>query len=499
MQNGCINIDGKYETIKKIGEGAYSKVYLAQDIKTKAQYAIKMIKDENDKISQNTFCNEHNILEILNNLNSKYFPHLYEYKERGRIRYHNDRIAYKDYIVTDYFCKGNLLIYIEQTGKGLEEKYAKVIFSEILKGVKKFHTEKICHLDLHMRNILLNENFKPRIIDFGISHKLKSIDEKFDSIGAGFQCPEMNEKNNYNGIDADIFSLGSILFSLVTSKYGFHFRRFKNDDRDIYNLIKDNKLEQYWDKIINSLENKNIPTNFSKEFKDLFISMVAYDPKKRPRIDEILNSPWFKEINNLSQDEYEKLENEMSNYFLKLEEKIEEANNMKNNSSDESASEGNRGLELDNCKLFFDLNIEHRYIRYKGINAQNYIYIDGKLDPVKFMNKLVNIINKKFCDNCLVKIVNKKKLKFNAIFYLDDEDENEEKEINDKTENIDNNNNIKIINNTKQCIICIKLFKYMNGGNGGHVVHFVRKAGNFEDYYEYFLKIKEIIKSILKF
>ena len=130
------------------------------DIESKEEISIanenSKNKDENDKISQNTFCNEHNILEILNNLNSKYFPHLYEYKERGRIRYHNDRIAYKDYIVTDYFCKGNLLIYIEQTGKGLEEKYAKVIFSEILKGVKKFHTEKICHLDLHMRNILLN-------------------------------------------------------------------------------------------------------------------------------------------------------------------------------------------------------------------------------------------------------------------------------------------------------------------------------------------------------
>ena len=49
----------------------------------------------------------------------------------------------------------------------------------------------------------------------------------------------------------------------------------------------------------------------SKEFKNLFIRMVAYNPKERPTIEEIYNDEWMKEINDLNEKEFEKYEKDL--------------------------------------------------------------------------------------------------------------------------------------------------------------------------------------------
>ena len=49
----------------------------------------------------------------------------------------------------------------------------------------------------------------------------------------------------------------------------------------------------------------------SKEFKNLFIRMVAYNPKERPTIEEMYNDEWMKEINDLNEKEFEKYEKDL--------------------------------------------------------------------------------------------------------------------------------------------------------------------------------------------
>jgi len=62
-------------------------------------------------------------------------------------------------------------------------------------------------------------------------------------------------------------------------------------------------------------------SNYSNEFKDLYIRMISFKPERRPRLNEILNDPWFKEINDMSEEELCKLEEEIMEEFLALEEK----------------------------------------------------------------------------------------------------------------------------------------------------------------------------------
>ena len=52
---------------------------------------------------------------------------------------------------------------------GLGEKYGKVIFRKILEGVQACHNANICHRDLKMQNILFDEQFNPKICDFGFA------------------------------------------------------------------------------------------------------------------------------------------------------------------------------------------------------------------------------------------------------------------------------------------------------------------------------------------
>ena len=132
-------------------------------------------------------------------------------------------------------------------------------------------------------------------------------------------APEIIENRPYDGIKADIFSLGQLLFNLVNNMFGFISSR-SNDH--YYSLIRNNQLNDYW----NSGPFHNI--NPSNEFKNLFIRMVAHNPLQRPTIDEILNDPWMQEINNLNNDEINALEHELRNELHNREAQID--NNLQN-------------------------------------------------------------------------------------------------------------------------------------------------------------------------
>ena len=111
----------------------------------------------------------------------------------------------------------------------------------------------------------------------------------------------------YSGEKADIFSLGVILFNLITGVNGFT----TSSNNDIYyKFIKDGKINEYWDNIAQSLQNDII---LSSDFKNLYITMVAFNENERPNISQILEHHWFKEINILINEQLIQLENNVRN------------------------------------------------------------------------------------------------------------------------------------------------------------------------------------------
>jgi len=73
------------------------------------------------------------------------------------------------------------------------------------------------------------------------------------------------------------------------------------------------KYNDYWDYMKDSIH-----FNPSNEFKQLFFRLVSFTPEERPTIEEILNTPWMQEINNLNNDQMNDLEDEVRQEFKNI-------------------------------------------------------------------------------------------------------------------------------------------------------------------------------------
>ena len=119
------------------------------------------------------------------------------------------------------------------------------------------------------------------------------------------------ERKPYNGEKVDYFSLGALLFILMTKKFAFEeaktFSYIERESQRLYHLIKLKQFDEFW-KIIE--KNYNIKI-LSPQFKELFIKMVAYNPSERPTFEDIMNSEWMKEISNANEDYLKQLRDKM--------------------------------------------------------------------------------------------------------------------------------------------------------------------------------------------
>ncbi len=213
------------------------------------------------------------------------------------------------YMILELASKGNVLDYIKKNEEGLEDKLCKLFFAKLLIIVKDLHKIGICHRDLKLDNFLFDENFNIKLSDFGFSSFIKKYKngkkkKQTEYLGTShYIAPEILMEIPYDGEKADIFSLGILLFSLITGFNGLKGAKTNHSSFDIneklYTLLNNNKIESFW----NLLE-KKMDFNFSPEFKKLFIKMVAMNPDERPTIGEIYNYEWMNDINKLNEKEF---------------------------------------------------------------------------------------------------------------------------------------------------------------------------------------------------
>ena len=461
------NIDNKYIIIKNLGEGTFGKVFLVKTKDTNKEFAVKVLLKENKNFEVKI-----KIINIISSLNNEYITKMID-SGKGLVYRKGEIEGDYQYVVYEYASKGTLFDYfLFPNENSLEEKYAKILFKKILKGIQDMHNIKICHRDIKLDNLLLDENFNPKICDFGTVH---SANQKLIIPWGtkGYAAPELfNNADGYDGIKADIFSLGITLLRLVTGKQEDLVEKMKK-------AIKENKLEDF-----NKMLNNRIKDT-SPEFQSLIVKMIDLDPEKRPIIDDILTNPWFAEVNDNDL-------NQQSDYIKEFN-KREEIKNSKNDSIESSETSSiecynsNRALEDEDYEYFKN---DYKMELVNEDNLKDYIKIIGNIsNPRKFMNSIANKISKDNENYEIETSNNKYKFYVNLEYEIEDDEEGFENEIEEDMEDeyIDDENNGL---NKKDLKILIELLLTINNN---YLIRFYKKSGDLEDYYEKLNRIKSLL------
>ena len=484
-------LNNKYIRKRFLGQGTFGAVFLVKEIKTNKKYVIKESKLINDK----TFINEINMLNLLSEKNIKN-----DYIVKKIENWNEEKNGEtKQYIVFDYAKKKDLFRFFrffKYTERKFKDIYIKLIYSKILNGVQAIHDSGICHLDLKLNNILLDEKFNPIICDFGLSTLLKGVDNsykltKFCGTKA-YKAPEIFKRIPFDGIKADIFSLGGILFNLVINKYIYH-----NPTKDIledrfYKLIIEKNYELFW----KTIETSKPGLEISNEFKDILEKIVSYNPDERPSIEEILKAPWMNEINNLTKEEKDKLEKKYQHDLEELYDDIKEFNRLVFNESESKTTSKNDNKSIGGCYIqYFDEDCKINNIDENEIDMEKYIKIKGNLNPKDFMNTIANKVKEiKYDDDndndnleCPEIEESKDYFKFNLRFKNEEEDEEDEDEENNPEE-LKEDKDI----NKGDVIIEFKLFK----SKDCYLLRIIKVSGETEEYYEKYEKIRSMFKAL---
>ena len=249
-----------YEILRKIGEGAQGEVYLAKDKRLGRKVAIKSLHVD---LITNTVLKERFIGEakLLGQLSHSSIVSLYDYVV--------DTSGY--HLIMEYLKGNQLDDYINKVSGPINEIRAIDIFLQVLDGIHHIHKLNIVHRDIKPSNIIIDENDKIKLLDFGIA-KDYSNDPNLTVVGQSvggtpmFMSPE-HISNAKITVQSDIYSLGVTFWNMLTGKAPYHGLSLAK----IYSKIENEELPPI----------EKIYPFASKKLNDIIKKATAKDPKKR--------------------------------------------------------------------------------------------------------------------------------------------------------------------------------------------------------------------------
>lgn len=260
LRQGQRRLIGEYEIIRTLGEGAVGVVYLAQ--RDGQQFAIKLLRDailthgDEAKTWRARFEREATLASQLRH------PNIVSVLDFG-----SSGSANVPYLVMPYIT-GKDLEYLVKGNTPPDLPTAVRILAQIADGLAAVHDAGICHRDIKPRNILIDQQQRPMLTDFGIARVSGlTLTNPGELIGTpNYMAPEAFEDSRVD-FRADIFALGLIGYLMLLRK-----QAFAGDSLAVL---------AHRIRTADPLKPELMPPDFPAALRDILVGMLRKNPLER--------------------------------------------------------------------------------------------------------------------------------------------------------------------------------------------------------------------------
>ncbi|KAK2581919.1 hypothetical protein KPH14_002374 [Odynerus spinipes] len=271
-----------YEVLHLLGKGGFASVYRARCLRNGMEVAIKMI-DKKLMQAAGMVGRVRQEVAIHSRLKHPAILEVYTFFEDSNYVY----------LVLELCHNGELQRYLKMQGsRALPEQQAGRIIRQVVQGLLYLHSYQILHRDMSLSNLLLTKDMQVKIADFGLATRLTRPDEKHLTMCGtpNYISPEVATRSSH-GLEADVWSLGCMLYTLLVGKPPF-------DTDAVKSTLTRVVMADYV-----------MPPNLSNNAKDLIDKLLKKNPKDRIRLRDIPKHPFITslEVNKICNGKQEKV------------------------------------------------------------------------------------------------------------------------------------------------------------------------------------------------
>jgi len=258
-----------YKLLRPLEQGKFGVVFLGKHLLTGEKVAIKVIDKLQQK--QRTLDEIRREAEIMKRLDHPNIIKVNQIIDTEKIFY----------IIMEYACNGDLFHRLD-LGR-MEEEEARGKFSQILSAVRYCHDKQnVIHRDLKPDNILFDSQYNIKIADFGLSEEFIPGEKLKTFCGTPeYMAPEVFKGQNFDGPKVDVWSLGVMLYEMLTATIPFPGSTWPQ-------IIERVLRGKYYE-----------PEYMSEDCKELISKMLVLDPSKRATLNDVLNDGWVKDLSEI--------------------------------------------------------------------------------------------------------------------------------------------------------------------------------------------------------